>query len=189
MADQAEKPESKKFLLYVGGFLLSFALTFGATYWYIVIFKHPQSASEVLTEQSEETFRDSGDTQHPSAVAAPDSGGAFDPLSQDSTAGADKGRPLERTESWEAERVKPSETPVEEDVVEQKSRDEGRVRQLTKIYGAMRAEKAARIIATLNDTTIIEILVKMRERQAAKILAAMEPDRAAQISRKMTAFR
>jgi flagellar motility protein MotE (MotC chaperone) len=66
--------------------------------------------------------------------------------------------------------------------------DRKRMKQLAKVYGAMRAEEAARILETLDDDLCMNILSEMGDdRQKAKILTALSPDKAARVSRKISA--
>jgi flagellar motility protein MotE (MotC chaperone) len=66
--------------------------------------------------------------------------------------------------------------------------DRKRIKQLAKVYGAMRAEEAARILETLDDGLCVNILAEMGDdRQKAKILTALSPDKAARVSKKISA--
>ena len=66
--------------------------------------------------------------------------------------------------------------------------DKKRIKQLAKVYGAMRAEEAARILETLDDDLCMNILSEMGDdRQKAKILTALSPDKAARVSKKIGA--
>jgi len=66
--------------------------------------------------------------------------------------------------------------------------DKKRMKQLAKVYGAMRAEEAARILETLDDGLCVNILAEMGDdRQKAKILTALSPEKAARVSRKISA--
>lgn len=66
--------------------------------------------------------------------------------------------------------------------------DKKRIKQLSKVYGAMRAEEAARILETLDDELCMNILSEMGDdRQKAKILTALSPDKAARVSKKISA--
>jgi flagellar motility protein MotE (MotC chaperone) len=66
--------------------------------------------------------------------------------------------------------------------------DKKRLKQLAKVYGAMRAEEAARILETLDDGLCVNILAEMGDdRQKAKILTALTPDKAARVSKKISA--
>jgi flagellar motility protein MotE (MotC chaperone) len=66
--------------------------------------------------------------------------------------------------------------------------DKKRIKQLAKVYGAMRAEEAARILETLDDGLCVDILASISDdRQKAKILTALSPDKAARVSKKISA--
>ncbi len=61
-----------------------------------------------------------------------------------------------------------------------------RIKQLAKVYGAMRANEAARILETLNDDLLIKIINAINDdRQKAKIMAGLSKSKATRISRKM----
>ncbi len=75
---------------------------------------------------------------------------------------------------------------LEKLVSQSDSLDKRRIKQLAKVYEAMRPEEAARILETLNDNLCINILSSMNDdRQKAKILAALSPAKAAQVSKKL----
>lgn len=66
--------------------------------------------------------------------------------------------------------------------------DKKRIKQLAKVYGAMRAEEAARILETLDDELCMNILASMSDdRQKAKILTALSAEKAARVSKKISA--
>ncbi|MDY0110456.1 MAG: hypothetical protein RBT60_11025 [Candidatus Krumholzibacteria bacterium] len=58
--------------------------------------------------------------------------------------------------------------------------------RLAKMYEAMKPDKAAVILATLDMEVTLAILSRMKERQAARILSFMDPGRAAQISTRLS---
>jgi flagellar motility protein MotE (MotC chaperone) len=61
-----------------------------------------------------------------------------------------------------------------------------RIKQLAKVYGAMRPEEAARILETLDDQLLINILSAMGDdRQKAKILSTLSQEKASRISKKI----
>lgn len=61
-----------------------------------------------------------------------------------------------------------------------------RLKELSKVYGAMRPVEAAAILETLEDSLVINIISGIRDdRQRGKILAALSNEKAARISRKM----
>jgi flagellar motility protein MotE (MotC chaperone) len=61
-----------------------------------------------------------------------------------------------------------------------------RIKQLSRVYGAMKAGEAASILQTLDDDLVIQILNGINDdRQRAKIVAALPTQQASRISRKM----
>ncbi|MBD3420584.1 MAG: hypothetical protein GF398_10755 [Chitinivibrionales bacterium] len=75
---------------------------------------------------------------------------------------------------------------LEKLVAESSELDKKRIRQLAKVYGAMRAEEAARILETLPDDLVINIITSINDdRQKAKIVAAISQAKASRISRKI----
>jgi flagellar motility protein MotE (MotC chaperone) len=64
--------------------------------------------------------------------------------------------------------------------------DKKRIKQLAKVYSAMRPEEAAHILETLNDDLLIKILGSMDDdRQKAKILSTISKEKATRISEKI----
>jgi len=62
--------------------------------------------------------------------------------------------------------------------------DEG-ARRLARVFGAMRAADAARVLSELSDPEVEAILIKLGDRQAGQILSTFPPDRAADLSRRV----
>jgi len=61
-----------------------------------------------------------------------------------------------------------------------------RIKQLARVYGAMRANEAALILETLNDDLFIKIIKAISDdRQKAKIMAAISKGKASRVSAKM----
>jgi flagellar motility protein MotE (MotC chaperone) len=61
-----------------------------------------------------------------------------------------------------------------------------RIKQLAKVYGAMRADEAAQILETLDDNLLIKIINAISDdRQKAKIMSGLSKSKAARISKKM----
>jgi flagellar motility protein MotE (MotC chaperone) len=64
--------------------------------------------------------------------------------------------------------------------------DKKRIKQLAKVYSAMRPEEAATIMETLEDNLVINILGSMGDdRQKAKILSLISKEKATRISKKI----
>jgi flagellar motility protein MotE (MotC chaperone) len=89
---------------------------------------------------------------------------------------------LEKTRTeLAAERVK-----LEKLVLQSDELDKKRIKQLAKVYGAMRPDEAARILETLDDDLCMNILSAMGDdRQKAKILAVLSPEKASRISKRI----
>ena len=61
-----------------------------------------------------------------------------------------------------------------------------RVKDLAKIYGSMRANEAAQVLETLDDSMLIKIINAIGDdRQKAKIMAALSKSKAEKITKKM----
>ncbi len=58
--------------------------------------------------------------------------------------------------------------------------------RLAKAFQAMDAGQAAKIAGNLDDRTLTDLLLQIRERNAAKILAALDPSRAARIYKQLS---
>jgi flagellar motility protein MotE (MotC chaperone) len=72
---------------------------------------------------------------------------------------------------------------AESDTLRQK-----RIKQLARVYGAMKANEAASILETLGDDLVIQVINNISDdRQRAKILAALSEGKAARMSKKMGA--
>ena len=89
---------------------------------------------------------------------------------------------LDRTRTeLTAEREKFEKLVAKSDEIEMK-----RIKQLAKIYGAMRANEAAQILQTLDDNLLIKIISAIGdERQRGKIMSNLPDKKAASITKKM----
>lgn len=77
---------------------------------------------------------------------------------------------------------------LEKLVGETDSLDKKRIKQLAKVYSAMRPEEASRILETLDDNLCVNILSNMGDdRQKAKILSALSPEKASRVSKRISA--
>jgi len=97
-------------------------------------------------------------------------------------------RVLKMMQDYQAERDKVVEKSVTEAIITDAEEEAARLKRIakvSKIYEAMKSDKAAIILAKLKDDEIKDILLKMRQRTAAKILAEFQPRLAARISRLM----
>jgi flagellar motility protein MotE (MotC chaperone) len=57
-------------------------------------------------------------------------------------------------------------------------REEARIRQLVRVYEAMRPRDAAAILDDLEMPILLQVIERMREAKASPVLAAMRPERA-----------
>lgn len=78
---------------------------------------------------------------------------------------------------------------LEEETAAQDARAEERLRQLVRLYEAMRPRDASVIFNDLDMEVLLPVLVRMREARAAPILAAMQPDRARQATTELARLR
>jgi flagellar motility protein MotE (MotC chaperone) len=63
-----------------------------------------------------------------------------------------------------------------------------RIKQLAKVYGAMRASEAAQILETLDDDLLVKVFIAIGDdRQKAKIMSSLSQNKAAQLSKKIGA--
>lgn len=85
----------------------------------------------------------------------------------------------ESRQTLELERKK-----IEKLVSRNDSLDQKKIKELSKIYGAMRPVEAAQIIETLQDELAVKVLTNIGdERQKAKILSAISKEKATRISK------
>jgi flagellar motility protein MotE (MotC chaperone) len=66
----------------------------------------------------------------------------------------------------------------QENGVERDEREEARIRQLVRVYEAMRPRDAAAILDDLDMPILLQVIERMREAKASPVLAAMRPERA-----------
>ncbi len=77
-------------------------------------------------------------------------------------------------------------TKLENLVSRSDSLDDKKVRQLSKVYAAMRPAEAAQILETLQDDLAVKLLDAMNDdRQKAKIISALSTEKASRITRMM----
>ncbi|MBB3899191.1 MotE family protein [Roseococcus suduntuyensis] len=78
---------------------------------------------------------------------------------------------------------------LESETAAQDERAEQRLRQLVRLYEAMRPRDASVIFNDLDMEVLLPVLARMREARAAPILAAMQPDRARQATTELARLR
>ncbi|MCS6892029.1 MAG: hypothetical protein RMK64_04630 [Rhodovarius sp.] len=69
------------------------------------------------------------------------------------------------------------------------AREEAGIRQLVRVYEAMRPRDAAAILDELEMPVLLQVIDRMREAKAAPILAAMRPDRARAVTSELSRLR
>jgi len=67
---------------------------------------------------------------------------------------------------------------LEGEVRARDEREEARIRQLARVYEAMRPRDAAAILDDLDMPILLQVIERMREAKASPVLAAMRPERA-----------
>jgi len=67
---------------------------------------------------------------------------------------------------------------LEGEVRARDERDDARIRQLVRVYEAMRPRDAAAILDDLDMPILLQVIERMREAKASPVLAAMRPERA-----------
>jgi flagellar motility protein MotE (MotC chaperone) len=67
---------------------------------------------------------------------------------------------------------------LEAEVRARDERDDARIRQLVRVYEAMRPRDAAAILDDLDMPILLQVIERMREAKASPVLAAMRPERA-----------
>jgi len=67
---------------------------------------------------------------------------------------------------------------LEGEVRARDEREEARIRQLVRVYEAMRPRDAAAILDDLDMPILLQVIERMREAKASPVLAAMRPERA-----------
>ncbi len=80
-------------------------------------------------------------------------------------------------------------TRLETELRARDQREEAGIRQLVRVYEAMRPRDAAIILDELEMPVVLQVLDRMREAKAAPILAAMRPDRARAVTSELSRLR
>ncbi len=63
--------------------------------------------------------------------------------------------------------------------------ESARIAQLAKLYDGMEAQAVARLMANLDDNTVVSILPRMKSKNASQVLSLMPAKRAAKLSKQM----
>jgi flagellar motility protein MotE (MotC chaperone) len=74
---------------------------------------------------------------------------------------------------------------VSQQIVKIEQAESARISKLAKLYDGMEARSVAKLIANLDDDTVVALLPRMKLKQASSVLALMPPIRAARLSKQM----
>jgi flagellar motility protein MotE (MotC chaperone) len=85
----------------------------------------------------------------------------------------------------EIERMERLRRQLEVDMVQMDEGREKRIKKLVKVFQAMPSQDVVPLLDNLNEKMMLNVLFRMKEKKQSQILALMEPERAAEISRKM----
>ncbi|MFN3201721.1 MAG: MotE family protein [Bradymonadia bacterium] len=64
---------------------------------------------------------------------------------------------------------------------------EANIERLASVFNKMKPAKAGKVVARMDKSLVVEVLMRLKDRQAAKILAEVEPSVAARLSQMMAA--
>lgn len=98
----------------------------------------------------------------------------------------------ELTTQLEAEKKREAKAKAEAEAAEKESaaapdgpEREANIEQLSSVFNKMKPAKAAKVVARMDKSLVVEVLMRLKDRQAAKILAEVEPAVAAKLSQMM----
>ena len=74
---------------------------------------------------------------------------------------------------------------VSQKIVRIEQAESTRISKLAKLYDGMDARAVAKLIANLDDETVVSLLPRMKLKNASSVLALMPPPRAARLSKQM----
>ncbi|UCC43426.1 MAG: hypothetical protein JSU65_09795 [Candidatus Zixiibacteriota bacterium] len=74
---------------------------------------------------------------------------------------------------------------VSQKVLKLEQAESTRTANLAKLYDGMEARSVAKLMANLDDDTVVSILPRMKQKQASQVLALMSAKRAARLSKQM----
>lgn len=89
---------------------------------------------------------------------------------------------LESEVDKKLDELKSLRTKIQGLLAEKDAEEQRRVQELSKMYEKMTSEKAAAIIATLDQDLAIDLLAQMKTKAAAKVLGNMNRDKAAKLT-------
>ncbi|MCX7374880.1 MAG: hypothetical protein NTW56_20995 [Alphaproteobacteria bacterium] len=95
----------------------------------------------------------------------------------------------ERRVQQRLEEMRAIQTRLETEARARDQREEAGIRQLVRVYEAMRPRDAAAILDELEMPVLLQVMDRMRDAKAAPVLAAMRPDRARAITTELSRLR
>lgn len=95
----------------------------------------------------------------------------------------------ERRVEQRLEEMRAIQTRLETESRARDQREEAGIRQLVRVYEAMRPRDAAAILDELEMPVLLQVMDRMRDAKAAPVLAAMRPDRARAITAELSRLR
>jgi flagellar motility protein MotE (MotC chaperone) len=100
---------------------------------------------------------------------------------------AEKAKLAERTNELDAreKQLNVLDSKVSQKITRLEQAESARISKLAKLYDGMEARSVARLIANLDDDTVVALLPRMKLKNASSVLALMPPVRAARLSKQM----
>jgi len=93
----------------------------------------------------------------------------------------------ERTKELDAREKKLNvlDSKVSQKILKIEQAESARIAKLAKLYDGMEARSVAKLVANLDDATVVSLLPRMKLKNASSVLALMPPARAARLSKQM----
>ncbi len=95
----------------------------------------------------------------------------------------------ERRVQQRVDEMRALQTRLEAETRARDQREEAGIRQLVRVYEAMRPRDAAAILDELEMPVLLQVIDRMRDAKAAPVLAAMRPDRARAVTAELSRLR
>ena len=119
-----------------------------------------------------------------SSMSATDSLAAANWLSTEKTKLAEREKDLEAREKD----IKVRESKIQQGLTRLEQAESTRIAKLAGLYDGMDANAVAKLIANLDDDTVVALLPRMKPKNASAVLALMPPARAARLSQAMVSI-
>jgi flagellar motility protein MotE (MotC chaperone) len=119
-----------------------------------------------------------------SSMTTKDSLAAVDWLSQEKTKLAEREKDLDTREKD----IKVRESKIQQGITRIEQAESSRTAKLAGLYDGMDASAVAKLVANLDDETVVALLPRMKPKNASAVLALMPPARAAKLSQQMVSI-